>query len=106
MMDQRWLILFGKGSNHYIQIDRPDLVNLEIGAFVGLIRSHRGVSGQSFHGGGVIDARLKVAARVQHQRLVQHRKRVQQPYYWSSGPARLPSMDRRGVQLTPAPALT
>jgi hypothetical protein len=54
----------------------------------------------------VIDARLKVAARVQHQRLVQHRKRVQQPYYWSSGPARLPSMDRRGVQLTPAPALT
>jgi pimeloyl-ACP methyl ester carboxylesterase len=34
--------VIAKGSNHYIQIDRPDVVNLEINAFVGMIRSHRG----------------------------------------------------------------
>jgi pimeloyl-ACP methyl ester carboxylesterase len=33
--------IIAKGSGHYIQIDRPDLVNREISAFVAMVRNHQ-----------------------------------------------------------------
>lgn len=33
--------IIAKGSDHYIQNDRPDLVNREIGSFVTMIRNHQ-----------------------------------------------------------------
>ena len=33
--------IIAKGSEHYIQNDRPDLVNREIALFVAMIRNHQ-----------------------------------------------------------------
>lgn len=33
--------IIAKGSDHYIQDDRPDLLNRETASFVAMIRNHR-----------------------------------------------------------------
>ena len=39
------LRIIAKGSGHYIQYDRPDLVNRQIASFVVMIRNHRSFAG-------------------------------------------------------------